>query len=499
MEYTLTDTIHLDPKRILTLKDIACVARQGKKVYADETVLEKIRSGHEVIKYYINNNIPGIYGVTTGLGSQKEVSIPKDILADYNRSIIFDHATSVGKKVSSDVVRATIFFRIAALSKGGSGISVGTFNGLLQLLNSQVVPVLHEWGSVGQADLAPLAQIALVLIGDGTASYENELMHGKSALKKAKINSVELQPRDALALIGTNSYSSAVASLAIWDVQKYINWAETAASLTWIAFGANTSALRSDVLKQHSTEATMVGQRILNRLSGTEIVPRSIQDPLSFRCIPQIHGYLVKAIKGAKSTVLRQISQPLDNPFLNKDTNELISNGNFDGTDLALECDHLRNALYRVIVLLERRASKLLMNHFSGYPTGLSKRSGYAGLDVLHHTLLSLVGEATSLAQVTPVQFGAAAEGIEDYGSMAAQSAQSLERLVRIWQLSVAIELVIAIRALSFSTVKVKGVLNNFCETIEKLIVDKSTPSDMIFSIDKFLLDTDTSIFDFSL
>jgi len=487
------EKVYINKTQDLTLKDIIDVARDNKEVFVEGEVFTRLQQGNEVIHSYMNNKESDVYGLNTGLGSQKEVRFSIESLADYNKSVIYDHTTSVGKEVTREVVRGTILFRIAALSNGGSGISVNTFNGLVNLLNLQITPYVQKWGSVGAADLAQLAQISLVLIGSGKAWYKGKLMSGEEVLKKANISPIELQPRDALALIGANSFSSSIASLAIWDAQNCMEWSETVASLSLSAYGANKNALRPEVLQRFSFEANLVGQNMLEKLTNVEMSPRSIQDPLSFRCIPQVHGTLRKALKDAEKSVLSQISRPLDNPFLHLDSKELISNGNFDATDLTIEMDRLRNIMYRIIVLHERRVGKLLMNYFSGYPSGLATKEGYVGLDVLHHTMLSLLGEATALAQITPVQLGAAAESVEDYASLATQSAQSLDKLVNIWQISVAIELIVSVQALSFSDIKLTSSLLNLYEVIKDIVDNMETPSEIVEEVSKFLRETNYS------
>lgn len=171
---------------------------------------------------------------------------------------------------------------------------------------------------------------------------------------------------------------------------------------------------------------------------------------------------------------------------------ELISNGNFDATKLVLACDSLRNAIYRLIVLIERRVGKLLTSHFSGLPTGLATTPGHSGLDILHHTMLGLVGSASALAEITHAQAGSAAEGVEDYGSMASQGALQLRGLVRIWRTAICIELVVAARALSFRDCKVSAGIHSLLKLVDCAIHTQNTPADQIMAMEQFMIQSDS-------
>ncbi|MCC3359158.1 aromatic amino acid lyase [Bacillus sp. REN16] len=484
-------TIFIDTGKRNTLHDIICVARKNAKVSVSAEVMKNLREAHDKVKSFIKSET-SIYGLTTGLGSQKEIRLSEENLRNYNEAIIIEHASAVGPEVSKDVIRATIFNRLYALAQGGSGISPETFLALLNLLNADITPVVNKWGSVGEADLGQLGQISLVLLGHGTAYIKGEKVSGSKALEMAGLKPIILQPRDALALIGTNSFSAAIAGLAIWDAQSYMDWSLKTTSLSWIAFKANPSQLRSDVLTIRGNEVSEIGSRIQELISGIEYKPKSIQDPLSFRCVPHVQGALLNYMNRFEICVLDEVSNPLDNPFFKKETSELISIGNFDPTQFTIECDALRNALFRTILLQEKRVGKLLTTYFSGYPTGLAFQEGYAGFDVLHHTVLSLVGKVARLAQVTSPQFGMAAEGVEDYGAMATEAAQALEKMVQIWRLIIAIELTVATRALTFSSVTLKGPLKSLMEELTSLTVSLISPSEKVRAVENMIINKTT-------
>ncbi|MBI0579946.1 aromatic amino acid lyase [Neobacillus cucumis] len=481
----------LDVNSRVTLQDLVRVARGFATVSAEHGVVEKIEKARQVVDHFINESAPPIYGLTTGLGSLKKVRVSNELLLDYNQAVIMDHAVAVGPEAPLDVVRGTMFARLAALATGGSGVSPETFRGLLALLNSGVIPVVRMLGSVGEADLAPLADIGTVLIGKGEAWYKGTRMQGDLALSKAGIEPLTLQPKDGLILVGANSFSAAVAGIALWDIQRDAQWSEVAATLSWAAFRANSSTLNVDIIRQRGPEAVNVGQRLLAMLHETKYQPQSIQDPLSFRCIPQVHGALAGAIARTETAVLAELTHSLDNPMVDVSANHLFSNGNFDPTEMVLHCDSLRNALYRIIVMLERRAGKLLSSHFSGLPTGLTSAEGYSGLDILPYTLISLTGEATRLAQVAAVQSGMAAEGIDDIGSSAAQSAINLRKLESIWRTMIAIEMLVAVRALQLADVKPGPFIQQIKDTLEAVIDGKETPAEKVRAIEHFIQSND--------
>ncbi|MCL6548093.1 MAG: aromatic amino acid lyase [Alicyclobacillus sp.] len=487
--------IPVDLDTPVTLEDVIRVARGLSPVSWGETTMARLTRAREVIHRLLNSG-EAVYGLSTGLGSFKQVTIPPDAQERHNREVILDHAVNVGPPVPEDVVRATLFARAVGLAQGGSGISPEVFRAWVNLLNRRVVPWVRVWGSVGEADLGALAQAAQVLIGSGWVIRDGgTLVQAEEALRTACLVPVTLRPRDALALVGANSFTAGVACLAVWDIGLCAGWLDAGAALSHAAALGNRQAYRPDVVAYRGEAAQTVALRLTKWLAEWDGAPQSIQDPLSFRCVPQVHGALYQALGWAEQAALRELEQPLDNPVVLTGSGEVVSNGNFDATELALAADLLRNALYRASVLSERRVTKLLTRAFSGgLPAGLVDTPGRSGLDILGHLALSLTGRLTRFGQITPVQSGAAAEGIEDYGSMAAQAAWDLREMQQTLLHLIALEVRVAACALTLpqrTPYLRRGWIADVTDAVSEIVRGRLTPSEQVQAVADWLLSCD--------
>ncbi len=433
---------------MMTLEEFVALVRGSGRLVVTPALRGRLKVARGVVQRALDAGDKAVYGLTTGVGAARDERVAERDQAAHNERMITAHAVAVGPEASEELARATVLARICGLARGGSGISPAVLSALVDMFNAGVTPVMHLTGSLGEADLGALAEAALVLIGKGEATVAGRRLPGAQALAVAGLAPVRLAARDGLALLGANSLSAAASLLCAHGARRWILVSEQAAALSFVAYGGHQTVLGAEVLRPCGPVVSAVGERMRALLAGFSPDARGVQDPLSFRCFPHVHAMVATAATELASQALQQVNQPLDNPLVLVETGDIVSNGNFSGTALALAGDAWRNAAYRSLAMAERRTAKLLDSRFSGLSAGLSRRAGDSGLDILHYTALGIAADALRLAQITPVQQGVAAQGVEDYGSMAATSAQAALLLLRLCEEMTALEAVAAADAI---------------------------------------------------
>ena len=436
----------------LSIEDVVRVARGGAPVEVSPAALERVRLARDVVDRVLARG-DLVYGANTGVGSLARYRVPLENLEQFSAKLVSRHTTHQGAEVPPEVVRAMMVTRANGMAKGGVGVRAELVRAFVDALNAGVHPVVRLGGSVGQADLAEMAEIGQVLIGRGEADYQGRRMPGEEALRAAGLAPVRLKAKEGLALISANGVTMGHGSLVLADVAGLLDAFDVTAALSMEAFGGNLSTIHPEAarMRPHPGQAR-AADRLRELLSGSYLwrpgAARNLQDPLSFRCVPQTHGACYDAHAYARGTMEVEINAASDNPLVLLDDQSIISVGNFDVVALAVAFDLLRVAVAQVVHLANERIQKHLWSQFSGLPTGLAARDGEEGLRPLGYASASLAAEARVLANPVSLEYrGQIAEGIEDHASMAPLGVRKAEELVAVARRMAALELTVATRA----------------------------------------------------
>jgi histidine ammonia-lyase len=421
----------------LSIEALVAIARDRRSVGLSKAAQTRITVARAVIEEAIAGDRP-VYGLTTGLGAGVDTRLSPDDLSAFQRRVAFARAVGVGDEMPAEEVRAMMVARIASMSVGRTGVSLPVTQAIADALNAGFHPIVPTIGSVGAADLAPLAHMALALLGDGEAEYCGERLSGGEALKRAGLQPVPIGPKDGHALVVANAASAGRGALALADARLALDTLDRAAALSMEAFGANISPLAEAVNAARPAPGQLDAARTLYSLLaggplGENKASRRVQDPLSFRCAAPVHGAARTAFNEAEAMVLLELNHSGDNPVIVG--GELKSNGNFDMTGFTLRFEALAQALSHVATISAQRALKLMSPAYSDQPRFLTPlgqtRTGFA---TLQKVISALEGEIRARAQPATLALLHAADGVEDHAANAPAAvtklAESAERLL---------------------------------------------------------------------
>lgn len=435
----------------LTIEDIVKVARNHEPVELAEAALDGILSSRDVVENALKE-ARVIYGVNTGFGDLADVSIDSDNLARLQVNLIRSHSAGVGPPFSEETVRAIMLLRANALSKGYSGVRLDVIEILIDMLNEYVTPIIPQQGSVGSSgDLAPLAHMALVMIGEGVATYKGERLNGTEALSRAGIKPVVLQAKEGVALINGTQAMCAVGSLVVNDAMQLLKHACIAASMSLEALRGTRAAFddRIHLVRRHEGQID-VARTMLEILQDSEINQShadcgKVQDAYSLRCIPQVLGASLDAIRYGQGVLETEINSATDNPLVFSDDAEVISGGNFHGQPVALVMDFLGIAIAEIANISERRINRLVNSNLSGLPAFLTTEGGIeSGMMIAQYTAAALVSENKVLAHPASVDSIPTSADQEDHVSMGTIAARKARQILDNAKNVVAIELLCA-------------------------------------------------------
>ncbi|MFW9808721.1 MAG: histidine ammonia-lyase [Candidatus Thorarchaeota archaeon] len=441
----------------LTIEDVVKVARQNESVKLDDSVLSRIQSSRDVVDAAIRDGTV-IYGVNTGFGELANVSINREDLASLQVNLIRSHSVGVGPAFSCEVVRGMMLLRANALAKGYSGVRTEIIEILLEMLNKDVTPLVPQQGSVGSSgDLAPLAHMALVLIGEGEAYYNGKLLSGKDALKKAGLKPVVLEAKEGVALINGTQPMSAVGVLTVYDALNLITDASIAASMSLEALRGTRVASdeRIQSVRPHEGQSD-VAQALREILRDSEINQShvdcgKVQDAYSLRCIPQVLGASLDAIRYVYSILETEINSATDNPLVFGDDGVVLSGGNFHGQPVALAMDFLGIAISEIANISERRINRLVNPHLSELPAFLTTEGGLeSGMMIAQYTAAALVSENKVLAHPASIDSIPTSGDQEDHVSMGTIAARKASNILENAQNVVAIEYMCACQGIDY-------------------------------------------------
>jgi histidine ammonia-lyase len=438
-----------------TLQELEAVARGASPPPLDRGDRERIAAGRAVVESAVGAGT-AIYGVTTGFGQLENVRIPPADAAQLQTNLVRSHAVGSGPPLPEEIVRGMLLLLASSLRRGHSGVRPELVELVLALLDRGVTPVVPSKGSVGSSgDLAPLAHLGLVLIGEGEATYEGETLPGAAALARAGLHPVTLSAKEGLALINGTHLMAAAGALAVRDAQRLLDAAVVAVALSLEAFKGSTVPFdaRLHALRGHPGPA-QVAERLRALLDGSAVVASHadcgrVQDPYTLRCAPQVLGAVADAIAYVATALERELNAVTDNPLVFGD--EVLSGGNFHGQPLSLPLDHLALALCELAAFSERRIFALLSPSYAGLPPFLTPRPGLSsGLMIAQYAAAALVNESQVLAHPAGAGSIPTSAGQEDFNSMGALAALKARTAAENAAQVIATELVCAVQGLEF-------------------------------------------------
>ncbi|HEX9005331.1 MAG TPA: histidine ammonia-lyase [Blastocatellia bacterium] len=401
------------------------------------------------------------YGINTGFGALSEVSIPNDQLRELQINLVRSHSCGVGDPLPERVVRAMMLHRANVLAKGFSGCRPLIVETLIAMLNNGVHPVIPSKGSVGASgDLAPLAHLALVAIGEGEAFYRGQRIPGGEAMEQAGIEPLQLEAKEGLALLNGTQAMTATGGLALLDALKLAEAADVIGAMTLEALRGTPAAFDRKIhaVRPHTGQRESA-RRLRELIEHSEIReshrdkafdPR-VQDAYALRCMPQVHGAVRDALEHAKQIVEVEINSATDNPLVFAEEREIISGGNFHGEPVSLSFDYAAIAIADLATISERRVERLVNPSLSGLPAFLSPHPGTnSGLMIAQVTAAALIAENNVLAHPASVFTLPTSANKEDHVSMGMTAALKLAQIVRNVETVLAIELLCAAQGLEF-------------------------------------------------
>lgn len=447
----------------LSLDDLVRVSRQGAMVEISPEAKLRIEESHKVVCEIEDSGVP-TYGISTGFGELSRVQISKEQNAALQRNLIISHACAVGDAFPEDVVRAIMLLRLNTHCSGFSGVSPEVPAIIAELLNKRITPYVPSQGSLGASgDLANLAHIALVMIGEGEVLENGERKPAAEVLRREKVTPVVLRGKDGLGIINGTPVMGALGCLALHDSYHLLQAADMAAALTFEAFRGITAALdpRVHAVRPHPGQMS-VAAHILRLLEGSSSVNTregDVQDPYTLRCVPQVHGAVSDALDHVRRVLEIEMNSVTDNPLVFKEEGDVISGGNFHGEPLALNLDFLGIAVSELANISERRTERMVNPQLNGgLPAFLTEEEGVdSGFMIPQYTAAALVSENKVLAHPASVDSIPSSANKEDHVSMGAIAARKLAQIVRNTRAVLAIEWMVAAQAADLRKIRQYG------------------------------------------
>lgn len=447
--------IHKISAELLSIEQIGEIVYGGYKIELSDDAQRRISECRKYLDKKIEESTVPIYGVTTGFGSLCNVSIGSDYLAQLQINLMMSHACGTGDRVPNDIVKIMLLLKIQSLSYGFSGCQLATVNRLIDFFNNDVYPIVYMQGSLGASgDLVPLAHLSLPLVGLGEVEYKGKVLTSVELLKKFKWQPIQLASKEGLALLNGTQNMGAFAVWSLLQSQRLSKWADKIAAMSLDAYYGLTAPFTDAVHQVRPHKGQIVtAARMLELLEGSEIMekPKSyVQDPYSFRCIPQVHGTVKDTIEYVRSVVDVEVNSATDNPTVCPDEDLIISDGNFHGEPIAMPMDFLAIALCELANISERRIYKLVSGT-RGLPSFLIANPGVnSGFMIPQYTAASIVSLNKTLSTPSSVDSIPSSQGQEDHVSMGANAAIKLYKVVLNTERVLAIELFNAAQALDF-------------------------------------------------
>lgn len=448
-------SVHIISSEHLSLQVIREILFQKKKLRLSEDSKISIISSRAYLDEKIRNNAVPIYGINTGFGSLCDVKISSTQLRQLQENLVRSHSCGTGDLVEEPIIRLMLLLKIQSLSYGHSGVALETVERLMDFYNKDILPVVFEQGSLGASgDLAPLAHLSLPLLGEGEVYWEGQRMPSAEVLNRFGWDPISLQSKEGLALLNGTQFMTAYGIYALIEAKRAIELADVIGALSLDAFYCNMAPfdpLVHEIRPHHGQIKT--AERIRKLLSGSEIAAKrkeNVQDPYSFRCIPQVHGATKDTLNFVEKVFLTEVNAVTDNPNIFIEEDKIISGGNFHGQPLALALDYLSIAMAELGNISERRIFQLVSGARK-LPPFLVKNPGLnSGFMISQYTAASIVSQNKQYATPASVDSIVSSNGQEDHVSMGANAATKMLKVIRNIGSVLAIELFNASQALSF-------------------------------------------------
>ena len=417
-----------------------------------------------------------VYGITTGFGSLYNVTIPTEDLSQLQHNLVMSHACGAGEKVRPEIVKLMLFLKAQSLSYGHSGAQLITVQRLVDMFNEDILPVVYQQGSLGASgDLAPLAHMSLPLIGLGEVLYQGRIRPSAEVWAEKGWEPITLQSKEGLALLNGTQFMSAHAVWSLLKSMRLSKWADLIAAMSLDAYDGRIEPFLplTHLLRPHYGQIE-TGKRFVEVLDGSELINRPkehVQDPYSFRCIPQVHGAVKDNILYVKSVIENEINSATDNPNIFPDEDMVISAGNFHGEPIAIPMDALAIAMSELASISERRTYQLI-HGLRGLPKYLVAKPGLnSGFMIPQYTAASIVSQNKGLCWPASCDSIPSSQGQEDHVSMGSNAATKLVRVVDNVETVLGIELFNAAQALEFRRpLKSSPILERIFEDYRKVV-----------------------------
>ena len=455
---------------------------------------EKIVKCRKYLDKKLSNSGELYYGINTGFGFFQDVKISNTQLEELQSNLLKSHACGVGEEVPKEVVKLMMMLKIKSLSYGYSGVGIEIVKRLTDMYNNDVLPVIYTQGSLGASgDLAPLSHLSLPLIGLGEVYYRGIKHSAEEMLAKFDWKPIQLQSKEGLALINGTQFMAAYGLHSLIIGERLIAWADSIAAISFEAFDGVDDCFNEKIhdIRSHKGQVDTAA-RLRELLKGSEIVRQKksqVQDPYSFRCIPQVHGATKDSFDHVQNVFLKEANSVTDNPNIFPDDDLILSGGNFHGQPLALTLDFLAIAMAELGSISERRTYQLLSGQ-RGLPLFLVKNPGlHSGLMIPQYTAAGIVSENKQLCTPASVDSMSSSNNQEDHVSMGANAATKCLRVVKNVERVLAIELLTAVQSLEFrrplrSSPEIEKIVAAFREKVSFNNADRVLRDDMVKAVD---------------
>ena len=439
----------------LSIDRVEEIIKKHLKLALSDSAREKISRCRRYLDDKMRTQTEPIYGITTGFGSLCDISIDADRLSELQKNLVMSHSCSIGERVPADVVRLMLLTKIQSLSYGCSGVQLATVERLIDFYNHDILPLVFRQGSLGASgDLAPLANLMLPLLGLGEVEMDGDVIPARQMLDKMGWKPIVLQSKEGLALLNGTQFMSAYGVWSVIEARKLSLWADKIAALSLDAFDGRIEPFMPQIqqVRPHPGQIA-TGEAVTAWLKGSEIISRPkkhVQDPYSFRCVPQVHGAAKDTISYVTRVIETEINSVTDNPTIFPDEDLVISAGNFHGEPIAMPMDFLAVALSELANISERRTFKLIAG-VRGLPSFLVANPGLnSGFMIPQYAAAAIVSRNKGLCWPASCDSIPSSQGQEDHVSMGANAAVKLREVVENTRRVLAIEIFNAAQALEF-------------------------------------------------
>lgn len=464
-------TTYVITENAIEIDDINFIISNNAIISLDDKVIQKVNKCRSFLDDKVEDNSAVFYGINTGFGSLCNKVISKTDLKQLQTNLVKSHACGSGDEIDPIIVKIMILLKIKSLSLGHSGITMNTLNRLVYMFNNNILPVIYEMGSLGASgDLAPLAHLSLGLIGEGYVDYNGKRLKTKNVLNELGLEPIELASKEGLALLNGTQFMSAFAAYSLMKINHLYSWIEKVSAISIDAFNCSLDPYNPLIhqVRPHKGQIK-VAKKVLELLSDSSISSTkkdNVQDPYSFRCIPQVHGASIEVVERISKVVELEINSVTDNPTIFPDENLILSAGNFHGQPLALSLDALCIAVAELGSISERRIYKLISGQ-RDLPDFLVANPGLnSGFMIPQYTAASIVSKNKVLCHPASVDSIDSSNGQEDHVSMGSIAAVKLLSVVENVERIVSIELMTSTQAIEFR----KPLLTS--SELQKLIVE---------------------------